>query len=938
MKYLRIAVWACLLTLSMMLPANAAPVAAAVGAIVGILKVGGIAATFIKLAFGIALQVAGSLLQKMMMKKQSQPGITGQIQVGGNSSLSFIVGTYATAGHLEYINTHGKVGDTPNAVLTQVITLSDLPLNSISNIVSINGETCTRNPSLPTTDEAAKFGATSYPVAEYKESKWYFLFLKYYLGNQVSADANMVSTYGASERLWSSDMVGRGLSYVIATAEMQRKLMTAIPKFRFEVQGIRLYDPRRDSGIGGSGPHRWGDEATYQWTDNPVVIIYNILRGIYFNGDYIYGAEMPAHSFPLSSWFAAMNECDLLIPLAGGGTEKQYRCGYEIKALEQEPVDVIEELLKACNGRMAEVGGVYRIHVGAPGLPVAFITDADFVVTDEQKFDAFPGLENTFNGVTATYPEPQASWEMKDAPQRRFPTYEAEDGGRILLADVQYNAVPFPVQVQRLMQSLAEESRRIRKHVGTLPPWAFILEPLDVISYTSLRNGYSNKLFLAVSLDDQINVNQSVSLTEVDPSDYNWTPGTDTLPWSVGPLIPNWPAAQILTGWSVRPASLYDEKGGARRPSIEVSFDGNQADIRAVQVQVRPGGGEAVQFDGEVPYGERVETAKAVILNGQFSPDTVFEVRGKFVPFSGRATDWSGWLSVTTDNIRFGPADLYPFDVGSFNDDLLEMWKGQNDAIRYGFEEQDRIGKVLADLSVTAFTQRQTMRRELTVTSEGNLATFREEIYAAVGPGSAISSRVETLEVKVNNDIATAVSSLTTQITTVNDKVALNASDITTLKAEMPNKASAAAVDALIITVTSQGDAITAQGTSINGLTAQVGNTSAQGLFRTTVEANQGGSLARVGLSAAASSPAGASQAAIFIEAIAGGKSRVVVDADAFIVTSSANRAAPMAFIGGELTLRVVNVGAAYFDTLHSRNGKLIMRGYDDFSDFRMFF
>jgi len=45
-----------------------------------------------------------------------------------------------------------------------LITLSDLPVQSISNRVFVNGETCNRDHGIVTSSQAAKFGATSYPV------------------------------------------------------------------------------------------------------------------------------------------------------------------------------------------------------------------------------------------------------------------------------------------------------------------------------------------------------------------------------------------------------------------------------------------------------------------------------------------------------------------------------------------------------------------------------------------------------------------------------------------------------------------------------------------------------------------------------------------------------------------------------------------------------
>ncbi|MBX8785286.1 phage tail protein [Ochrobactrum sp. GRS2] len=863
MKQLQIAVWACLLTLCMMLPANAAPVVAAIGAIAGILKAGGLAATLIKFAFGVALQVGSSLLKKVAMKKQPDPGINGQVQLGGNKSLSFIVGTYATAGHLEYVNTHGRVSKTPNAVLTQVITVSDLPVQSIDNSLIVNGALCTRNTST-NSDGAAKFGATSYPIDQYKHDKWYFLFCKYYLGNNATADPNLVAAYNSHARPWSADMIGRGVAYVIATAEIQRKLMTAIPTFRFEVQGILLYDPRRDNSVGGSGAHRWGNEATYEWSDNPAVIIYNILRGIYYQGDYIYGAEIPAHNLPLTNWIAAMNECDLPVALEGGGSARQFRCGYEIKTLDNEPVDVIEELLKACNGRMAEIGGVYKIQVGAAPLPVAFINDQNFVVTEDQKLDDFHGLESTFNGVTATYPERTAGWEMKDAPQRRFPDFEAEDGNRTLLADVQFNAVPFAEQVQRLMKSLALENRRFRKIIGTLLPWASVLEPLDVISYTSARNGYDNKSFLLTAIDDQTNVNQTASLIEVDPSDYSWEPSSDTLPWSVGALVPVWPPAQVLTGWNVQPAALLDNNGLGRKPSIEVFFDGDMADVRAVRVQVRIPVVGTLHFDGELPYGDPDVPQKSAILNGLFSPNVTYEVRGRYIPFSGRDTEWSDWLTVKTPNILLGAVDLYPINVDQFDESYQQILRDEAANKRYLSNEIARISTILSEGMVEGSMQLQGFREQVSVEIGESRSEYRRLVLVEASERKALATRVEEVNAVLSGDIANVRQFAQSSVSEIDGR-------------------------------------ITAVSQSVTETQVQVGAISAGGYLRFLAEANQAGSLSRIVMTTSVTAGGAPVDSVFAMESTSTGKSRVIIDADGIFFTNRSARKRPFAFIDGKL-------------------------------------
>ena len=894
MKFLRIAAWVISLTLSMMLPAHAGPVAAAVGAVVGLLKAGGIAATLIKLAFGIALQLGSSLLAKMSAKKQTQPGIVGQVQMGGDKSLSFIVGSYATAGHLEYINSFGKVDDVENAVLTQVITLSDLPVHSISNRVFVNGETCTRDPGIVTSSEAAKFGATSYPVTEYKYSKWWFLFLKYYVGDQTVADPNLVAQFAGNDRPWTADMVGRGLAYVIATAEFERHLMTAIPAFRFEVQGIRLYDPRRDSSVGGNGPQRWGNEETYEWTDNPVVIIYNILRGIHYQGEFIWGGTVKPWGLPLSGWIAAMNECDVLVQIENGQFEKQYRCGYEIRTLDQEPMDVIEELLKACNGRVSESGGVYNIHVGPPGLPVAFLSDDEFVITKEREFDAFPGLESTFNGVTGTWPSPDAAWEMKDAPQRRFTEYEAEDEGRILLADVEFNTVPFPNQVQRLMMALAKANRRFRKHIGTLPPWAAVLDPFDVIALTSLKEGYQNKHFEIMGIDDQPNVTQVASITEVDPSDYDWDANRDTLPWTVGPLVPNWPAPQIMFGWNAQPAELKDKDGSARRPSIEVFFAANFTDVRAVRVKVRLASTLEIVFDGEIPYGDPDydNPSRSVILNGVFLPNEDYAVQGIYLPFSGRQTEWSAWIPVTTPDVRLGSKDLYPFSVADFNKGLQDLWRNQNENVRRIENEVTRITTALSDLEADSEFERAGIREEVGIQG----ANYRRLVLVEANERQAQVTRLEELDAQLAGNIA-------------------NVQEFA--------QATATALEAVSQTVTQTQ--------------AQVGAVTANGYFQVYSEAASSGALSRIVLSVSTSQGGAAVQGAIFLEAMSNGKSRAIFDADGIYFTNGSARDRPMAYINGELTLTVANIGTAFVDNVRSRNGALWLRGFDNYGDIRIF-
>lgn len=824
---------------------------------------------------GAALSFGSSLLQRALAKKQTQqvPGIQGQIQVGGDNPMSFIVGTYATAGQLEYVNTGGASGKTPNAYLTQVITLSDLPVTTILNTLWVSGEKCTISDILDS-------GGRGYQVDEYRVGGNNHLFVIKHDGTQTTADPFLISQYGGdTQRPWTSDMIGRGLTYAIVTAQVNRELFTGPPQCRFEVQGIKLYDPRMDSTVGGSGTQRRADPSTWEFSDNPAVVIYNILIGIYYGTQWIYGLQnLPMTRLPLSNWFAAMNECDRIV-----GGVKQFRCGAEIRA-DDQPIDVINELLKSCNGRMAEIGGIYKIRVGAPTLPVYAFTDETISVTDARSFEPFPGLENTHNGVQYSYPEPEAAWEMKDAPVRLRSDLEAQDDGRRLIAEVDFNYVPFPIQAQVLAKALIETNRKFRKHKATLPPEAYDLEPLDVISWTSASEGYSAKLFDIESMDDLENVNQAVAIREVDPSDYDWNPSTDPLPSSVGFLGPIRPAPQPIVDWFAEPEAVPDNNGNFRRPGIRLSWDPDQEDVIGVEFEVRLATSLVTIYQGR---SDQFATGSILISQGLL-PNTLYGVRGRYIPGTPRTTLWSGWLPVTTDNILLGSDDVYTEGiVDEVNEQIGEHLEWAGDTTRWLTEQIERLNSLAAETGAQSATDKFEL-----LAAVGNItASYTRDILVVATDLQAAVSRVETLEVEMAG---------------VPGQVA----------------AVATAVDALTVTVSNQGGLITANANAITNLTVSVGNVSANGLFRVETTATESGALSTIGLSASASAGGATTQAALFLSAKSGGVSSVTIRADRFVISNGTAIEAPFIFVGGVAQMQASRINEITAGMLRSSDSK----------------
>ena len=339
----------------------------------------------------ISAAVLSSLARALTPKAQSPGIVTEYTQTGATSPLSFVLGTYATAGDAVCPPmSHGTAGKTPNAYRNYVITLGDIDRMAVTGYL-INGERVT-------------LGTVAHPdyglpvLGKYEGYAW----LKVLDGTQTVADPMLIAKYGAAaERPWQADMIGTGVTMCICTFRLNRELFSSDPTVLFEISGIPLYDPRLDSTVGGSGAQRWTNRATWAPTNNPFVQIYNVMRGITIPGLGVWGGEAAAEDLPLSNWFACMNACDASVTHDTGVVEPAFRSGIEVK-VDVEPATIIMELLKACTGQLAEVGGVWKGRVGAPGLPVYFLTDSDIIVTKGGSRDPHKPIKDRFNAVMAT--------------------------------------------------------------------------------------------------------------------------------------------------------------------------------------------------------------------------------------------------------------------------------------------------------------------------------------------------------------------------------------------------------------------------------------------------------------------------------------------------------------------------------------------------------
>ena len=859
--------------------AQALPIGIAIAGAIGLGGLGigtTIVGALIMGAIGIGLQfVAGALLRKR--GSADVGGTTGKMQTGGVVPRSFPFGEKASVTHsLVYWNSFGQDGKTPNAYVAFVFALSDLPIGGGRAALSelwVNGSKVTWNP-------AATPATYGIAISEFNKDGRDHMWVEVHDGTQTTADSFMVSQFsGDANWPYQNTRIGTGVAYVRVICRLNRDLFSGYPTFKFVCKGIPFYDVREDTTAGGSGSHRWSTQSTWENTENPITVAYNLIRGVSYDGTWFFGGQTASASqLPFAAFAAAMNECDATITNEDATTEKQFRCAGEIR-LDMEPADVIDDLLRACNGQIGETGGVYKPYVGAAGVAVLSITDDDIRTDEDQTFEPFFGLQDIVNSINAKYVEPGEGWTAKDAPALIDEDLEAIDGGRRQPVDLQFEYVPFARQVQRQCRAALTDYRRERRHALPLAPEAWRLEPaIDFVSWTSERNGYTSKLFSVIAVTDMDGYLAGVSLKEVDPGDYD-NVSSIAPDINIPPLV--YPPAQAISDFAVEPITL-DAFAAVPRPGIRLTWDGDELDdVIGVQFEVRRYETTDVVFEGQSP--ESTVATGVFDISANLAAYTSYQVRARFVPGSGRTTTWSNWLPVVTPRINVNWLALDD-DLRRRLDDVLGYAES---TIWTRIREVQALLEGLGEATAREASSSMTLiagvegRSKAAIIQEQDVRATEDQALAT--SITALSSDLDDvivdlggLETTVSGH-ATAISLLETDVSAIDGELSSQATAITAIESSITDIEGdvlglGTAVSSLTTDVSTLDGEVSSISTAITAVEAEVDDLNASGIFKVTaVVSPPTGAASGFQMLVKASDSGNFAQAGIKAYAVAGG-------------------------------------------------------------------
>lgn len=250
-------------------------------------------------------------------------------------------------------------------------------------------------------------------------SGWYsgFLYTDTQLGLCPEPDALQPEWSGAPG--WSANHKLSGqaaIGWSLKFDKEGKRFASGVPLLGAYGQWVKVYDPRKDdTQPGGSGSHRLGNEATYEWSENPALHAGTYAFGRYQNGKRVMGMGLPGDGIDWATVMAWANVCELN--------------NWTMFGVVYEPGDRWANLKDICFAGGAEPvpGGKLTFKYSAPTVALATVT-IDDLTDDSRSIIGMHSFRDRINTAIPKYRSAAHNWEMVDAAQVVNATFLAEDG------------------------------------------------------------------------------------------------------------------------------------------------------------------------------------------------------------------------------------------------------------------------------------------------------------------------------------------------------------------------------------------------------------------------------------------------------------------------------------------------------------------------------
>lgn len=370
-----------------------------------------------------------------------------------------------------------------------------------------------------------------------------------------------------------------GIAHVHLKAVYDTKVFPqGLPENKWVVEGVRLYDPRKDSSFpGGSGTHRWDNLDTHEYTENPYIHALNYALGYrVYNKEgqpvRIGGIGAPASQIDIAPFLAGANLAD----------EMNWKIGGVIDSATDKKT-VLDAILIAGSGESVIHGATISCIYNAPKVSVDTITHDD--VADAVEITNTSSWRERVNRIVPKYRAETKKWEFVTGNSVSIPSYVADDGGELRTKEIEYSLVQDPTQANILAAYDLVNTREFLQFTVVCKPRMLGSRVGDCVNVILPGYGINNQKCLIVGREFDPNTYRvKLLLRSETDSKHDWALGrSDVAPTSpsLGGYDPANPSAPNSASW-VAYGTTMTGPDGVSTPAIIVT--GHSDDVNASSV------------------------------------------------------------------------------------------------------------------------------------------------------------------------------------------------------------------------------------------------------------------------------------------------------------------------------------------------------------------
>lgn len=389
--------------------------------------IAGIAISTIATVVGVALMAVSMLMLAPKIPSQGQQLDT---MLDPKAAVPVIYGRTAAGGTVVYRDVSGK----KNKLLHTAIILSmGGPVANIEKcyaddlLLTFTGDPIT----------AARLCTGTVPTSKklYQSGTLAMRYLK----GEAPATETLTGAMGAYGGMPDSPGKVSGAAMAIFRAEHDTdNFPNGLPKMKWVVSGVGVYDPRKDDTYpGGSGTHRIDDDTTWTYSDNPYLCALNWTLGKWHNGQKIYGIGAKPSEIDIAAFVAGANVADANGWHTGG-----------VVTTGDDKFAVLSTILQSGGGLPIARGAQISCYVNAPITSVTTITRED-IVGEVEIMNTTP-YRSRHNTVVPSYREESQFWNVIQGEEVSSTVYIDEDNGAPKTQEVNFNMVQNAAQAHQL--------------------------------------------------------------------------------------------------------------------------------------------------------------------------------------------------------------------------------------------------------------------------------------------------------------------------------------------------------------------------------------------------------------------------------------------------------------------------------------------------------